>query len=74
MQQELTDEIIADEKDINDEIFWNYSVYQNPSFLAKDLTSVKFARNKQLVNHMNDKLIALRNVIIREEIPEKKTK
>ena len=28
-------EIIANEKDINDEIFWNYFKYQNPSFLTK---------------------------------------
>ena len=27
-------EIIAEEKDINDEIYRNYFNYQNPSFLA----------------------------------------
>ena len=36
-QQNVTNEIIADEKDINYEIFWNFFKYQNPSFLAKDL-------------------------------------
>ena len=29
--------IIADEKDITDEMFWSYFKYQNPLFLAKDL-------------------------------------
>ena len=28
-------EIIAEEKDISDKIFWNYFKYQNPSYLAK---------------------------------------
>ena len=37
-------EIIADEKDINDEIFWNYFKYQNPSFLAKDLIRAKLSK------------------------------
>ena len=32
------DEIIADKKDINDQIFWNYFERQNSSFLARDLT------------------------------------
>ena len=27
--------IIADKKDMSDEIFWNYFTYQNPSFLTK---------------------------------------
>ena len=30
-------EVIADKKDINNEIFCNYFKYQNASFLAKDL-------------------------------------
>ena len=40
LQQEFMNEIIADEKDLNDEIFWNCFKYQNPSFLAKDLIRV----------------------------------
>ena len=63
-------EIIADEKDINDEIFWNYFKYQNPSFLAKNLIRAKQAKNEQLVNNINDELIRLRNVIIKKEIPK----
>ena len=60
-------EIIADEKDINDEIFQNYFKYQNPSFLAKDLIR---AKNEKLVNIVNDELIDIRNAIIRKDIPE----
>ena len=35
LQQKLLNEIIASKKDINDELFWNYFKYRNPSFLAK---------------------------------------
>ena len=51
---------LTDNKDINDEIFWNYFRYQNPSFLAKDLLKSTQAKGEQLVNHLNDALINLR--------------
>ena len=57
-------EIIAEEKDINYEIFWNYFKYQNPSFLAKDLIRANQAKNEQLVNNTNDGLIDLRKLLI----------
>ena len=63
-------EIIANEKDINDEIFWNYFKYQNPSFLEKDLIKAMQAKNEQLVNNVNNGLIALRKAIIKKQIPE----
>ena len=62
-------EIKAGDKYINDEIFWNYFMYQNPSFLAKDLIVAKQAKTEQLVNNINDEL---RNAIIKKEIPENK--
>ena len=70
MQQEFLNEIIANEKDINNEIFWDYFKYQNPSFFAKDLIRVTQAKakNEQLVNNVNDGLIDLKNAIIRKEI------
>ena len=37
--------MIAEEKDTNDEIFWNYFKYQNPSILAKDLIRATQAKN-----------------------------
>ena len=63
-------EFIANEKDINDEIFWDYFKYQNPSFLAKDLIRATPAKNKQIVNNVNDEFIDIRNDINRKEIPE----
>ena len=55
--------MIAEEKDTNDEIFWNYFKYQNPSILAKDLIRATQAKNQQLVNNVNDGLIDLRTAI-----------
>ena len=60
------DEIIADEKVINNEIFSNYFKYQNPSFLEKDLISAKQNKNEKLVNNINNGLINLRNDINRK--------
>ena len=61
---------IAEEKDINDKIFWKYSKYQNPSFLTKYLIRAKQVKNKQLVNNRTDELIDLRNTINKKEISE----
>ena len=44
--------------------------YQNQSFLAKDLIRAKQAKNEQLVNNINNKLIDLGKAIIKKEIPE----
>ena len=63
-------EIIANEKYINEKTFWNYFKYQNPSFLAKDLIRTTQAKNEQLVNTVKNRLIDLRNVIIRKKITE----
>ena len=63
-------EVLTDEKDIDDEIFWNYFKNQIPSFLAKDLITASQAKNEQLVNNINGGLIDLRNAIIRRETSE----
>ena len=63
-------EIIADEKDKNNEIFLDCFKYQNPSFL-KGLISAKQNKNGKLVNNINNGLIDLRNDFNRNEIPEK---
>ena len=70
MQQEFMNKIIANEKDINIEIFCKYFKYQNLSFLAKYLIRATQAKTEQLVNSVNDGLIDLRSAIIRKEIPE----
>ena len=53
-------EIIANKKDINDEMFSNYLKYENPSSLAKDLIRVTQTKSEQLVNNVNDGLTDLR--------------
>ena len=70
MQQEVINEIIVDVRDVTDEILYNFFRYQNPFFLAKDLIRAKQDKNWQLVNNINDRLIDLRNTVIKEEIPE----
>ena len=62
----------TNERNINDEIFWNNFKYQNPLFLAKDLIRANEAKNKQLVNNINNGFVNLRKAIVRKEIPENK--
>ena len=62
-------EVITDKKDVNNEIFWDYFTYRKPSFLAKYLIRATQAKNEQLVNNINDKIIDLRNAIIMKNTP-----
>ena len=68
MQQEFIKEVAGNEKDINEEIYWDYFKYENSSFLAKDLMRAKQAKNEKTVN--NHGLIDLRDDINRKENPE----
>ena len=68
LQREFMEEIMADKKDKNDEIFRNYFKYQNLSPLGKGLIRATQAKNEQLINNVNSVLINLRNVIIRKKI------
>ena len=61
-------EIIADEKHINNEIFLHYFKYQNLPFLVKDLIRAKQNKNEKLVNNINNGLIDLRNNINRKKL------
>ena len=63
-------EIVADKKIKNNEIFCYYFKYNNPLFLAKDLVRTKQAKTEKLVNNINDGLIHLRYAVIGKEIPE----
>ena len=56
MEKEFLNEIIADEKGINDKIFLNCFKYQNLSFLAKDLIRATHAKNEKIVNNINNGL------------------
>ena len=70
MFKKIKDEIITAERHINDEIFWKFFNHQIPSYLLKDLLEGKLAKNKELVNNINDALTDLRNVIIKKETPK----
>ena len=71
LQQEFMNEIIANEKNINDEICWEYfKFFESIFFLAKDLIRATQSKNEQLVNNIIDGLIDLRNTINRKEIPQ----
>ena len=70
VKQEFMKDIIANKKNKNDGIFWNYVKYENPSFLAKDLIRAAQAKNEELANNVNDSLIDLRNATVRKENPE----
>ena len=59
--------IIANEKDIHNEIFLNFFKYENPSFLVRDLISATQNKNEKLVNNINNGLIDLRNEIKNRE-------
>ena len=72
LQQEFMNEIIADEKDINNEIFRKYFNDQNPLFLIKGSISAKQYKNEKILNNINDRLTCLRNNINRKEMPKMK--
>ena len=64
-------EIIANKKGINDEIFWNYWKHQNHRFQQKiDLIRSAEPKNKKLVNNDNNELINLRSTTNRKGIPD----
>ena len=70
LHQEFMNEIIADQKDIKNEIFLDYFKFQNPPFLVKDLIRAKQNRNEKLVNNIKNGLTDLRRDINRKEILE----
>ena len=65
-------EIIVDQKGINNEIFLNYCKYQNQLLLVKNLVDANQIKNEKLVNNVNNGLIDLRNDINRKKNPENK--
>ena len=67
MEQEFIHEIIADQKDINNEIFLNYCKYQNQLLLVKNLIGANQIKNEKLVNNVNNGFIDLRNDINRKK-------
>ena len=59
-------EIINDEKGINNEILNEYFGYQNPSFLAKDLTKTDRSKYKQIVKQTVGSVNNFRSSIIKK--------
>ena len=47
-------------------------MYRNPSFPAKSLYKANQAKNKQIINQVNDGLIDLRNALSKKTNPENK--
>ena len=70
LEQESINEIIADEKGLNNEIFLDCFKYQNPSSLIKNIISTKESKNQKIVNNINKGLIDFKNTLNRKKIPE----
>ena len=70
LEQESINEIIADEKGLNNETFLDCFKYQNASFLIKNIISTKESKNQKIVNTINKGLIDFRNTINRKKNPE----
>ena len=64
------DKIANDGTNINTEIFNEYFMYHNPSFLVKDLCNANKTRNDKIVNYIIIALIDLINAVVKKEIPE----
>ena len=60
LHEKFLNKIVNDEKSINNEIFKNYSGYQNQSFLPNHLYKVNQAKSVKTVNQVNGALIDLR--------------
>ena len=65
--EDFVNEIVNNEKDINDETFRKYFDYQNPSVLSRDLLKSMEVKNEWRVNEVNDAFIDLRNAAIRKK-------
>lgn len=48
----------------------DYFGYYNPSLLAKRLYENNLAKNKKIINVINDALIDLRNIVNKNKIPK----
>ena len=70
LHKEFMNDIIADQKDIKNEIFLDYFKFQNPPLLVKDLIGNKQNKNEKLVNNIKNGLTDLRRGINRKGILE----
>ena len=70
MCEEFSNKIKNGEKNINEEIFRNYFLYQTLSYLKKVLYESDEIANYEIIKNVNNELIELRNSIISKEILE----
>ena len=70
MREEFSNKIKIEEKNINEQIFKDYFFYQTLSYLAKSLHGGGKIKNDEIIKHINNGIIELRNSINSKEIPE----
>ena len=70
MCEEFSNKIKNGEKNINEEIFRNYFLYQTLSYLKKVLYESDEIANYEIIKNVNNGLIELRNSINSKEILE----
>ena len=70
MREEFLNKTINEEKNINEQIFRNYLLYQTPSYLTKVLYDRDEIKNNEIIKNTNNGMIELRNSINSKEILE----
>ena len=70
LREEFLNKIKNEEKNINEQIFRDYFLYQTSSYLTKVLYDSDEIKNDEFIKHTNNGLIDLRNSINSKEIPE----
>ena len=70
LRENFINKIENDEKNRNNEIFRKYFGCMNPSFLANNLYKANQDKSKEIINHVHDGLIGLRNAVNIKTIPE----
>ena len=74
MCEESLNKFKNEERNINEQIFRYYFLYQAPSYLSKVLCDSDEIKNDKIIKNSNKGLIELRNSINSEEIPKKENK
>ena len=68
--EEFLNEIKNEEKNVNEQIFRDNSLFQSRSYLTKVLYDSDEIKNDKIIKNINNGLIELRNSINSKEIPE----
>ena len=72
LREEFLNKIRSEEKNTNEQTFLEYFFYQAPAYLAKSLHDNDKIKNDEIIKHINNGLIKLRNSINSNETPENK--